>query len=65
MFVTRRVRNTSGAGSMSTETPSESNEENSNSAPIQAVSCPVTPAVQNEVDATPPSFRFLKTKRVN
>ncbi|XP_045164566.2 uncharacterized protein LOC123528696 isoform X3 [Mercenaria mercenaria] len=59
----RRVRNTSGAGSISTETPSESNEENSNSAPPQAVSCPVTPAVQIEAAATPPSFLLRKTKR--
>ncbi|XP_060602955.1 mucin-2-like isoform X3 [Ruditapes philippinarum] len=59
----RRVRNTSGAGSLSTETPSESNEENSNSAPPQAASCPVTPAVQLESTTAPPSFLLRKTKR--
>lgn len=64
-FICRRVRNASGAGSTSTETPSESNEENSNSAPIQVASCPVTPAVQTEAAATPPSFLLRKTKRVS
>ncbi|KAL4226401.1 Histone-lysine N-methyltransferase 2E [Mactra antiquata] len=58
----RRLRNTSGAGSTSNDVPSESNEENSNSMPIQSISCPSTPAVQIE-QATQPSFRLLKTKR--
>jgi hypothetical protein len=64
-LIYRRVRNTSGAGSLSTETPSESNEENSNSAPPQAASCPVTPAVQLESTTAPPSFLLRKTKRVS
>lgn len=64
--VLRRVRNTSGAGS--TDTAAESQEENSNGVPAQAVSCPSTPAVgpvDTVSDDTPPSFKFLKTKRVS
>lgn len=62
----RRVRNASGAGSV--DTPVESQEENSNSMPVQAASCPSTPAtgLGDPLGAdTPPCFRFLKTKRVS
>ncbi|WAR27084.1 KMT2E-like protein [Mya arenaria] len=60
----RRARNMSGAGSISMDTPAESQEENSNHAyHLQPVSCPVTPAIMDMAADVPPAFRFLKTKR--
>ena len=50
---------------MSADIPSVTPEDGSNSTPLPcpSASCPATP--QADVITSPPSFKFLKTKRVS